>query len=129
MEKFDVQDDEWKCIYLLAKEITVDNKLIEMQLKIIHRIIGTNKLLYKIGKIASPVCSRCEMQIETIEHIFFECNVVRNFWLKLTDLWNECMDNNISFTCKDILLGYDVNNWKKYIAENILIMYAKKYIK
>ena len=130
VDKFGVQEDEWRCIYLLAKEITMDNKLFEMQFKIIHRITGTNKLLYRIGKIASPVCSRSEMYTETIEHIFFECIVVKNFLLKLTDLWNEYMDNgiNISFTCKEILLGYDVKNWTNCIAEDILIMYAKKYI-
>ena len=52
-----VNEESWPNIYSLAKCILYDNKIIEMQYKIIHRIIGTNKLLFNIGISASPNCA------------------------------------------------------------------------
>ena len=69
---FNVQSpDEWKTIYMLPFKLLVDNKVIEMQYKILHRIIGTNRFLYKIGKSDSPNCDNCMMYQESIEHLFF----------------------------------------------------------
>jgi exonuclease III len=128
-EKFTVISQEtWQNVYTLAKDIIMDNKIIEMQYKILHRIIGTNKMLYRIGKIASPVCRNCEMYVETIEHIFYECLEVKNFWLNLTTLWNRSLDRDIEINCKNILLGYKIDNAEEYIIDNIFILYAKKYI-
>ena len=84
-EKCVLIEEEWQNIYMLAKEIIVDNKTIEMQFKILHRIIGTNSFLYKIGKSISPSCHHCEMFTENIEQILFECIFVKNFWLKVSE--------------------------------------------
>ena len=49
---------------------TKSSKLQWFQYRIIHRILGTNSLLYKINQKPNDKCSFCLKEVETIEHIF-----------------------------------------------------------
>jgi hypothetical protein len=49
---------------------TKSSKLQWFQYIIIHRILGTNSLLYKINQKPNDKCSFCLEEVETIEHIF-----------------------------------------------------------
>ncbi len=68
-ETHNLDKNKWKYVYILPHVILHDNKIIEMQFKILHRIIATNTLLYKIGKINSPTCQFCQMHFQSIEHV------------------------------------------------------------
>ena len=43
---FQVEEDLWSDIYVLPFDIIYDHKIMDMQYRILHRYIGTNKLLY-----------------------------------------------------------------------------------
>ena len=105
-----------------------ENKIIEFQYKILHQIIGTNKLLYKMGKTTSPNCEHCMMHFETIEHLFYNCFVVRNFWMNLFSKWNMYKKTDIKPSKKDILLGMEFQTSIHEIPVNILLLYGKKYV-
>ena len=47
--------------------------------RIINRIISTNTFLFKIGKSESPLCTFCKEENETLYHILWECEKVKNF--------------------------------------------------
>ena len=96
---------DWESIYSLPRNILKENKVIELQYKILFRYIPTNKLLYKMKKKASPNCSFCEMFEESIEHLFYNCNNTRNFWLNILQKWNESLDTDIVVALKDVILG------------------------
>ena len=68
------------------------------------------------------------MYTETIEHIFYECFIIRNFWFSVIELWNNQMNKPIVLSCRNIILGYNVENVAEHITENIFILYVKKYI-
>ena len=126
-----LEDWQWENIYSLPRESVKDNRIKEFQYKILFRYIGTNRLLYKIGKLPSPSCSFCFMFEETIEHIFYQCNYVKNFWFSIFDIWNRAHDMQIDVNVKDIILGYDLdhapfNNISK--AVNLIILYGKSFI-
>ena len=36
--------------------------------------------------------------------------------------------SHIRICCKDVLLGYKVPEWTKYLTENVIILYVKKYV-
>ena len=55
-------DLTWEDIYILPRSITLDSKAREFQDKLLNRIIYTSKILYKMGKVASPMCSFCGTQ-------------------------------------------------------------------
>ena len=50
------------------------------QYKIIHNILGVNKLLNKIGINENDRCRLCNTETETSIHLFFECQITQKFW-------------------------------------------------
>ena len=56
-----------------------------IQYKLLHRRVVNNKLLYKMGISETPNCLFCH-NIETIEHIYIECENVTELWNN-TEKW------------------------------------------
>ena len=127
-DMFKLQDDVWSDINMLPFKVIFDNKIIDLQYRILHRYIGTNHLLHKIGKKNSPNCEACMMFPETIEHIFFECFIVKNFWFELFGMYSEHSQIDVTIKCEDILLQYNKANESDNIVVNVLILYGKKCI-
>ena len=126
---FNLDTDEWVKIYALPFTLLSDNKIIDLQYRILHRTLGTNKLLYQIRKRNTPSCDMCMMFPETIEHLMFECNVVKNFWFTLFNCYNQMKKVNISISCKDIVLYFTNTDYKdEETCVNILILYGKSYL-
>lgn len=61
----------WKAIHSQMKYSTKNSKLQWLQYRIIHRILGTNQFLHKIGIKESDKCDFCGEETETIEHLFW----------------------------------------------------------
>jgi hypothetical protein len=76
----------WKEIYRLPFITAKSSKLRWFQYRIIHRILGTNSLLYEINQKPNDKCSFCLEEVETIEHIFWLCNKISKLWEDL-DNW------------------------------------------
>ena len=57
---------------------TKDIKLRGSQFKFLHWRIATNDFLYEIGAIRHNICTFCNVAIETLEHLFWECFLERN---------------------------------------------------
>jgi hypothetical protein len=64
----------WKSIYSLPLKVTKDPKLLWLQYRITHRILGTNVLLKNINIRNNDNCSLCNSNPETINHLFWECD-------------------------------------------------------
>jgi hypothetical protein len=60
----------WKEIYRLPFITAKSSKLKRFQYIIIHRILGTTNLLYRINQKPNDKCSLCLEEVETIEYIF-----------------------------------------------------------
>ena len=71
---------DWKKIYVLPFKTTQSTKLHEFQYKVLNRIVYTNHLLHKIGKVILPLCYFCQSEIETLDHMLFDCRHVNDFW-------------------------------------------------
>ncbi|KAH3882425.1 hypothetical protein DPMN_006364 [Dreissena polymorpha] len=63
---------------------TIESTLRNFQYKYIHRIIATNKYLFKCKLSNSNLCDFCSENIETIEHLFWECKHIQPIWNQLT---------------------------------------------
>ena len=64
------------------------------------------KLLYKMVKVALPMCSFCGKSDESLEHLFIHCEITCNFWLSVRN-WLEEHDiflQNLSTV--DITFGF-----------------------
>ena len=65
---YNLQRDDFSKIYLLPIKATKETKLIMFQYKIIHHILFTNSLLYKMKKVSSPHCPFCPAIHQTVTH-------------------------------------------------------------
>ena len=99
-------------------------KLKDFQYKINNKILVTKSFLYKINKIDNDLCEYCQLQPETICHIFLECAKVKQFWNSLR-IWPINNSNiHIDLNDKSILFSYQDNN----VLKNYILVVAKYYI-
>ena len=107
-------------LYKIHFKCTKDSTLQWFQTRINHRILGTNHLLEKMNLKEDNTCSYCRRNPETLKHLFYECEVVKEFWTKLeTLIKTKCPNLLISFTIKDIIFG---NNYFNEITNTVLIL-------
>ena len=70
-------------------QITNHSKLRSFQFCILHYAIITNRRLFLYKIRDNQLCYYCHIGIEKIAHLFWECPVVRDFYLQLTNLCKE----------------------------------------
>ncbi len=122
--KFQIADDEWKEYFLLLHKSGVINKVKELQYKIFHSYVATNKLLYKMNIKPSPRCNFCFLYSQDIEHLIFECMVVKNFWFRVREWLLRQFEIEKTFCLKDIMLGCLTD----CSLINKVVLYGKYYI-
>ena len=114
---------QWKNVHGQVFKKTNNTYIQWLQTRIIHRILGTNSLLFKMGLSDSKTCTFCKMSEESITHLFWDCNTVK---ILIKDISDSLKNANIQIVInsKMFLLG-DTN-----VNDNcfILFMEVKKYI-
>ena len=122
------QNINWeKCFLNVQKTNEVNMKW--FQIRIIHRIIGTNIVLKQMGVTTSENCGLCGTEKDSIEHIFWHCGVSQNFWTEFVNLVNEKCPNahNMRLSKCLVLLGHDDTIMIDSMFSFILLL-AKQYI-
>ena len=117
---------DWHEIHKLPFKVLVDTKSREFQYKSLNRYLITNSFLNRIGLITSPLCTFCEQENESLEHLFIICPYTTSFWLDFI-----CWCNKIDIDLKelsntDILLGI----WQRkedFLLLNHLLILAKQH--
>ena len=122
----ELSDLEWKNIFKLPFIITKNTKLQWLQYRINHRILATNKFLFRIKILDDPNCCFCGLENESIEHLFWDCELVQIFLEQLENLF---LENGISipFTKKYFLFG-NTARMCKGDAHNMIYFCVKQYI-
>lgn len=121
-------DFDWKEIFTLPFRVCRETKLQSFQYQIINRYIASNNILFKWGKVESPLCTKCG-EIEDIEHLLYQCTYVEPFWKDFYKFWQKCYDFVINLTIQEILFGItNVMNMPEIHALNFLVLMAKRFI-
>ena len=116
----------WKEIFLKCKQTSIDSQLEWFQLRLLHRIIPTNKyvLLCKIRDFA--LCTFCSHEDNSISHLFWSCRVAQKFWTDLavlrTDQYVHCDSLTFNKTC--ILSGV-ANMFKTDRVLDLILLHPK----
>ena len=118
-------DQEWLLAINNIYSITQQTELQSFQYKLLHFIVVSNEQLYKWGLVDSDICVWCDEEIETMVHIFIECEVVKIFWEHLKHwIYAKC-SLLYHITNKELILG--IQNKELYVL-NKLYLYAKRFI-
>ena len=111
----------WNKIYTNRLQATKDIRLQNFQYKCLMR-----NLKCKIGETA--LCEICTMEIETINHLFWECYYVQHFWANLATF---LLRYNITmhFSLKYVTFGITERaHCIKTQVENFIILLGKYFI-
>ncbi len=91
--------------------------------------LATNKLLYDMRKVDSPRCVFCNLQSETICHLFFECTNLKDIWYNVSNVCSMIISCKVQLSCSDVILGFfskEINEQEYFI--NMVVLYVKHYI-
>ena len=121
-----IQPNDWKKIFKICFKTVKDNYLIWFQYRILHRILGTRKLLYNMNKSPSPNCLFCGDSPETLIHLFCQCPKVASFWAEVEDWVTSETTFPTNFTPSEIILGYLKD--EIFLPINVIIILTKNYI-
>ena len=117
----------WQHVFKICFKTLNDPYLKWFQYRIIHRILGTQKLLHKMGISDSSKCLVCNSNEETLMHLFYFCPKSKQLWHQLENQIFNKAGFNVKFTPENILLGYKYNN-PNSIAINTIILITKNYL-
>lgn len=117
--------EDWYYIFSLPFSVTKNNKLIILQFKILHRIFASNSFLFKCKLKETELCSFCGEAKEIISHLFWDCNIVRNFWISLQNFFSR---NDISIPNNGIEILFGCNATHSDMAIDNILLIAKYYI-
>ena len=123
---FKIDNDEWKDIYRLPVKVTTESKLQSFQYQVVKRSLVTNKSLYLWKIKESDCCQFCKRHVETIEHLFFECNVVKHFWSDVSRWLPPELKFGVFVSRKNVLLGD--TRYEGSLLLNHLCILIKRYI-
>lgn len=118
-------DLNWKHIYTMPFVSTIDTKLRVFQYKYLMRIYPTNEQLFKMKIVNSVTCTFCNSNTETLEHLFWRCPVVQNFWTQIVNFMNE---KNMHMTLNFKKVSFGSERINENIAENYILLTAKYFI-
>ena len=96
---------DWKRLYSLAFETTLDTKLREFQYKLLNLIVFTNKKLYPFKMVGSPLCVFCNEEEESLEHLMYFCKSSTFFWKELLSWLADEANILLNVSHLDILFG------------------------
>ena len=120
-------DFDWKSIYIIPSMVTGDTKLRVFWYKILNNILFVNKMLFKLRKVESSLCSFCKDEDETYIYLFHRCRKTSILWRQLQEFSSTTLDLP-SISQKSAILGFldDALEHKLLLCHILLIF--KNYI-
>ena len=118
---------DWHDVYKLPFNVLTDTKSREFQYRILNRYLTTNSFLYTIGLANSPLCTFCQQESESLEHLLITCSCTKSFWSDFITWSNQLNIFLRDLSDSDILFGF----WQRkedYLFINHMLVLAKQHI-
>ena len=121
-------DINWKFIYEMINKIK-EIKLRWFQIRLMNRILCTNITLKAMQIRDSDLCTFCNEEQETIEHLFTECEFVLMFWKDVKDLLVQynILNDNFEFDSILMLFTYSKNHGKQMSKSLFYFLNVARY--
>lgn len=120
---------DWQKAYDIVQKSLNCTRLKWLQIRILHRIITTNKSVskYKLEQVAT--CTFCRKTEETICHLFIDCEIVKDFWKALeTIIGTKCVHSSSFVLSREIILFGTSATFKSTQSLDLIIVMAKMHI-
>ncbi len=110
---------EWKVIHKSYRNKLAERKAIDMHWKAINYGLNTEEKLEKM-KLSNGYCVFCSIEKETVEHLFFECELVERTWEVIDKMCKQIWNVNI-VSARNVMFA-DIEN-RSSISINHVIQY------
>ena len=119
----------WKEIFTKSWKISTDTRLKWFQIRLLHRILATNKFLYTCKIVDSPLCSFCKAEEETLLHLFWDCKIINKLWTDFEQMLKTSCTHceGFAFSKQLVLFGIE-ENVQTDKAMDFIILVLKFYI-
>ena len=110
-------------------QVALDTYTRDFQYKILNRILFTNSKLFKLKLVESPLCSFCDKNEETLEHLFVFWEHSKAFWKEISSWLHECSIETLPDLTDQINIMFrlfDVDN--HFMILNHIMLIAKQTI-
>ena len=124
--EINIEEKMWRRIYGANFESCVESSLRAFQYNIVLRTVPTNKYLMRCNLVNTDKCSFCQINTESIEHLFFYCPNVRNFIFAILDKIDAPSDIIKGINASEFLLGNVSGSLHNSI--NYLYTLIKKFV-
>ena len=114
---------DWKDIYLLPRIITPDSYTRCFQYKILNNFLYLNKRLFLFGKHSTPLCSFCNLEDETVQHIFCDCPWAKSQWNSLKSFFGKNLPLHDLLPQTAILGFTDFEKVNNTIENHLLLLF------
>ena len=122
-----IDDQTWKEAFTICFKSVNDHQIIWLQYKILHRILGTQKQLFKMKISDSDYCRICNSNVETLIHLFVSCGPVKKLWDDLIFWLCNSTSIQLNLQAKDIILGYLLKT-DYFLPVNVILLITKSNI-
>ena len=120
-----LENNIWENSFNIIYKCTQNNELHEFHFKLLHQILANNEALYRWNLVQSDLCPHCHEEVESIYHIFLECEVVKHLWKDLENYILAKSMTRITLTNQEIVFGIEIRNFELL---NLIYLVAKKTI-
>ena len=120
-----LSEQNWNNIFNICFRTVPDNKLIWFQYRLIHRILGTRELQFKMGITENQKCGLCNLEDETLLHLFVNCNITKNFWNSINTWIFSKSGITIPLDPITKLFGYQLNNNFSTTLNTVILLIRK----
>ncbi len=120
-------DDEFLVnIFKNIPVVTLCTKLRSFHFRLLHNAITTNDKLLEWKILDSDRCTFCGTSVETITHLFWECQVAQQLWNRLRDFCKQKGNRTINLSLKNIIFSRIVP--KPFDCINTMCLITMHYI-
>ena len=120
---FESSNFNWKKIYFLIRNTTLNTKARMFQYKVLLSTLYVNKVLLKFGKVISPRFSFCVLHEETIMHLCYDCLIVKRIWNQLKSILSSNVNFSISTPQSAIFRFWDLYENEHLILNHLLLIF------
>ena len=126
-QRYTVAKEDWDDLYMIPYRATCESHLIAFQFKVNHNILYTNEMLFKTGMVHSSSCSFCNAELETVDHMLFNCFVLKPLWEYILNKYLSVIDVNINLCVKNVIFGLPEMSQTSVLINHIILI-AKRYV-